>query len=138
MTAMRLSGSCHEAPPGAAAPDTGPMAFCPVERVRAVQCALAEITETAESEDGLISVTVGSRGELVELWLDPRIYRNPDSLAEEILTVYGAAREAVERRAFEVSAPLLPAGADPVETDLAFDPVLRELDRLTWEKGLAR
>lgn len=105
------------------------------EQIRAVQRELAGISETAESDDGLIGATVGARGELAELRLDPRIYRRPDSsaLAEEILRAYRAARDAAQRKAFEISAGLLPRGATRAGTDLDFDPALHELDRLARE-----
>ena len=72
------------------------------ERARAVQA-----TET--SEDGLVSVTVGPRGDLLRLDLDPRIYRRPDSrrLADTITeTVHRAAR-AAQDRVVEVLAPVV-------------------------------
>ena len=110
------------------------------EQVRQVQRELAEIRETAESGDRLISATVDARGRLAELWLDPRIYRRSDSaaLTEDILGTYRAACAAAERKAFEVSASLLAMDATPAGTDLAFDPVLRELERLVRETGGAR
>ncbi|RBY86220.1 YbaB/EbfC family DNA-binding protein [Blastococcus sp. TF02A-26] len=72
------------------------------ERARAVQA-----TET--SDDGLVSVTVGPRGDLLRLDLDPRIYRRPDSrrLADTITeTVHRAAR-AAQDRVVEVFAPVV-------------------------------
>ena len=61
-----------------------------VEKARAVQV-------TEKSKDGLVTVTVGPRGDLVRLDLDPRIYRRPDSreLADTITaTVQKAIRKA--------------------------------------------
>jgi DNA-binding protein YbaB len=64
------------------------------QRARALQ-----ITE--KSPDGLISATVGARGELIRLDIDPRIYRRPDARAladtiTETVTKAGTkAREAV-------------------------------------------
>ncbi|MFG2042850.1 YbaB/EbfC family nucleoid-associated protein [Dactylosporangium sp. NPDC048998] len=53
-----------------------------------------QITGTGWSPDRLVKVTVGPRGQLVDLEIDPRVFRNPDSrgLADAILT---AARNAV-------------------------------------------
>ena len=39
------------------------------------------ITVTRRSRDGLVSVTVGPRGDLVTLDIDPRVFRRPDSRA---------------------------------------------------------
>lgn len=84
------------------------------ERARAVQA-----TET--SDDGLVSVTVGPRGDLLRLDLDPRIYRRPDSrrLADTITeTVHRAAR-AAQDRVVEVLAPIV--DEDQLRATLAGD-----------------
>ncbi len=55
---------------------------------------------TEKSRDGLVSVTVGPRGQLVRLDLDPRIYRRPDSreLADTITeTIHRATKQAQEQ-----------------------------------------
>ncbi|WP_165777396.1 YbaB/EbfC family nucleoid-associated protein [Amycolatopsis antarctica] len=73
--------------------------------IRAVQRELAEIVEVAESEDGWISAKVDARGDLLELTLDPRIYRDPDSkaLSRAIEQTYRAARAAADERAFTLT-----------------------------------
>lgn len=101
------------------------------EDVRALQRTIAETRETADSADGMVAATVGGNGELVELWLDPRIYRTPDSaaLAATITdTIHQAARQA-EERVFAATATFLPDGATPETTDLRLDPFLHQLDR---------
>lgn len=73
-------------------------------RARAVQ-----ITE--KSPDGLVAVTVGARGDLVRIDLDPRIYRRPDArhLADTITeTARRAAAKALER-VTEILEPVIPA-----------------------------
>lgn len=52
-------------------------------------------TVTVESRDGLVRVTVGSSGELQDLWIDPKRHRRVDSitLAETIKDVVGTARQ---------------------------------------------
>jgi DNA-binding protein YbaB len=72
------------------------------EQARAVQA-----TET--SDDGLVSVTVGPRGELVRLDLDPRIYRRPDSrqLADTITATVQRATRAAEERVVQLLAPVV-------------------------------
>ncbi|MGW5683886.1 YbaB/EbfC family nucleoid-associated protein [Nonomuraea sp. NPDC003754] len=76
---------------------------------------------SAKSRDGLVSVTVGSRGELIRLDIDPRIYRHPDArgLADTITeTVHQAAAKAREQ-IIEVFSPLIPV--DQMEAHLEGD-----------------
>lgn len=75
------------------------------EEIRGIQRELAEVVEVAESDDGLIAVTVNARGDLLDLALDPRLYREPDSraLSEAIARTYQAARAAADARAFELT-----------------------------------
>ncbi|MER6575468.1 YbaB/EbfC family nucleoid-associated protein [Nonomuraea sp. NPDC001023] len=73
------------------------------EQAKAVQ-----VTET--SKDGLVSVTVGSRGELIRLDLDPRIYRRPDArrLADTIAETTRLAAERAQERVTEIFEPVIP------------------------------
>jgi DNA-binding protein YbaB len=63
------------------------------------QRALAvEVTE--KSADGLVSATVGARGDLVRLDLDPRVFRHPDArgLADTITdTIHRATATALDQ-----------------------------------------
>jgi DNA-binding protein YbaB len=57
-----------------------------------------KVTATATSDDRLIKATVGPRGQLVHLEIDPRVYRRPNAaaLAETIVaTVRKAAEQAM-------------------------------------------
>lgn len=92
------------------------------EKARAVQ-----ITE--KSRDGLITATVGARGDLVRLDIDPRVYRRPDSreLADCITqTIHRAAARAQEK-VIELFAPLIPA--EQMRAHLAGD-LERVLDQM--------
>lgn len=73
------------------------------ERARTVQV-------TEKSPDGFVSATVGSRGELIRLDLDPRIYRRPDSreLADTITDTIKAAGVKAQEEVLEVFEPLIP------------------------------
>ncbi|WP_342663886.1 YbaB/EbfC family nucleoid-associated protein [Amycolatopsis benzoatilytica] len=99
--------------------------------IRSTQRRMAEIRADAESDDGLISATVGGAGELLDLRLDPRIYRKTDSaaLAKDIAGTIHRAVERAEQECIEIVASLLPSDATPENTDLRFDPLLHELDR---------
>jgi DNA-binding protein YbaB len=99
---------------------------------RALQRALQDARGVADAADGLVQATVSGRGELIELVLDPRIYRVQDSeaLAADITA---AIREAAGQAQEEVLAKarrlLLPPGQDPATVDLEFDPFLDHLRR---------
>ena len=101
------------------------------EDVRAARARMAEIRAEARSEDGLITAVVSNTGELLELRLDSRIYRTPDSdqLAGEITAVVRQAAELARAETFEILSDFLPPDARPDTADLQADPMLHELDR---------
>ncbi|MFI6290922.1 YbaB/EbfC family nucleoid-associated protein [Nonomuraea sp. NPDC050790] len=91
-------------------------------RARAVQV-------TEKSADGLVCATVGVRGELVRLDLDPRIFRRPDAtgLADTITdTVRRACAKAVDEleRLFE---PVVPPEQFRAHLDGDLETVLDQL-----------
>lgn len=72
--------------------------------------AMGTIESTAQSADGMISVTVGPQGQLRDIRLNPRVYRHlpPSELANAITEQAGrAAADATERRR-QLMAPLMP------------------------------
>jgi DNA-binding protein YbaB len=75
-----------------------------------LQESMEQVAETAFSADGLVSATIGARGELKDLVLDPRIYRITDAkaLAESIATAIREATAAVTARMVELTEPMLP------------------------------
>jgi DNA-binding protein YbaB len=89
---------------------------------------MAEVRASAESPDGLITATVGGRGELLELTLDPRIYREHDSraLSRRILDTVKEAADLARAQVVALTRHLIP----PEATDPRFDPLLSDLDRL--------
>ncbi|MGQ0837673.1 YbaB/EbfC family nucleoid-associated protein [Actinokineospora sp.] len=99
--------------------------------VRETRRKLDEASAIAYSDDGLVSVTVSGRGELLTLALDPRIYRGTDSaaLASTIKDTLAEAVESARRQAFEHCRPFLPSTARVDSTDVVFDPFLHQLDR---------
>jgi DNA-binding protein YbaB len=54
------------------------------------------VTGTATSGDGTITVVVGPRGQLIDLRIDPRVYRRPNAGALAA-TILATARAAVEQ-----------------------------------------
>lgn len=101
------------------------------EDVRSMRARLGEIRAAAESADGLISAVVGGSGELLELRLDPRIYRTTDSaaLARAITDTLHRAGQCARDQGLAIAARFLPDDTDCA--DLTFDPVLCALDRVT-------
>ncbi|MGI5151715.1 YbaB/EbfC family nucleoid-associated protein [Plantactinospora sp. CA-294935] len=99
------------------------------EDLLAMREGIDQIRVTAYSPDGLVTVTVGGRGELVDLELDPRIFREPDAtaLAGSIAGTIRDAADAAARDAARIAARLTGAETDD-EVDPLFDPVLRLLD----------
>lgn len=66
-------------------------------RMRETQKELIQIKATAYSDDRLVKAVVGPRGQLVELDLDPRLYRRPNAKALSntiVSTIRKAADEA--------------------------------------------
>ncbi|MEV5538739.1 YbaB/EbfC family nucleoid-associated protein [Saccharopolyspora shandongensis] len=76
---------------------------------------LSAIAETARSQDGRVQVVVGPQGELREVVLADDVYerQRPAQLAALIVQLAAAAAHAASRRAADVLAEVLPAGADP-------------------------
>ncbi|MCP3800398.1 YbaB/EbfC family nucleoid-associated protein [Allokutzneria sp. A3M-2-11 16] len=69
--------------------------------------ALATVTGTATSADGLVEATVTARGRLVGLRLHPNSVRLGPTLGEEIVRAAQAAAEQANQRAYNVMAPVL-------------------------------
>jgi DNA-binding protein YbaB len=99
-------------------------------RLVELQSRLPEVRETAESADGLITVTLGARGELLALELDPRIYRTTDAaaLAQDILDTVRRAADAVRERVKKLTTEAF--GESDTGDDPAFGPVLGRLERM--------
>jgi len=76
----------------------------------AIQAQARAVQVTEKSPDGLISATVGARGELIRLDLDPRIYRRPDSreLADSITDTIKAAAAKAQDTVLDLFEPLVP------------------------------
>lgn len=105
--------------------------------LESLQQSLEEAVETAHSSDGLVAATIGARGELKELVLDPRIYRTTDAtaLAVTIIETIHAATDAVTTRMMQLAEPLLPDGLFARGADSpGLDSVLRKLTGRDGEK----
>jgi DNA-binding protein YbaB len=82
-----------------------------LDNVNDLQKRLLKVTGTAWSDDRLVKAVVGPRGHLVELELDPRLYRKPNSkaLSASIVATVRAAIEDVQRRSQEILDESLPS-----------------------------
>ncbi|MEU6642741.1 YbaB/EbfC family nucleoid-associated protein [Saccharomonospora sp. NPDC046836] len=96
-----------------------------------IRTRIADIEATADSPDGLISATVVGRGELAELYLDPRIYRATDSkaLAESIVDTIKDAVARSREDLFEITREYLPPNAKLANTDVHTDAFIHQLDK---------
>ena len=76
-----------------------------------IQRRLKEMQVSAESEGGLIKATVDARGQLAELRLDRRVYRDMDAdqLAREIVATVKKATVRTAEEVHELMAGYLPA-----------------------------
>ena len=97
----------------------------------AARRAASEVRGRAESDDGMVTVVVDGDGGLVELGLDPRIYRCQDSaaLADSIRQTIGRALEDATREAFTVMRKVLPEAEQ--NDQLLIEPVLAEIRKRT-------
>jgi DNA-binding protein YbaB len=90
------------------------------DRLGDAQRQISELTSTVASEDGLVTVTVDHQGDLVDLQLNPRVYRvlDPLTLGETIVETTKRAVSEVRQQAKDLMTPLLPpntASADPAD-----------------------
>ncbi|MEH1130096.1 YbaB/EbfC family nucleoid-associated protein [Micromonospora sp. CPCC 206061] len=71
---------------------------------------MLEVTGTAWSDDRLIKAVVGPRGQLIELEIDPRIYRTPNSkaLSATILSTVKAAIEDANKKTRDIMDKVMP------------------------------
>ncbi|MET9342335.1 YbaB/EbfC family nucleoid-associated protein [Nonomuraea sp. NPDC003804] len=79
-------------------------------RIREAYGELSDLEHTARSADGLVSVTVGRHGQMLDLELNPRVYRtlSPSQLADAIMHEVDKATAAVSEQSKELLEPLMP------------------------------
>jgi DNA-binding protein YbaB len=72
---------------------------------------MAQVTGVAWSDDRLIKATVGPRGQLVDLEIDPRVYRQPNSkaLAATIVATVRRACEEAMAKTQEIAEAAMPS-----------------------------
>ncbi|MEH1165583.1 YbaB/EbfC family nucleoid-associated protein [Micromonospora sp. CPCC 205539] len=82
-----------------------------------LQTRLAELRVTRRSADGQVIATVGARGELITIDLDPAVYRDRDAeaLSRKITETVRAAATAATTATRDLVAESMPAGSGSVE-----------------------
>jgi DNA-binding protein YbaB len=102
------------------------------EQVKAMRDGIDEVRGTGYSDDGLVTAVVGGRGELVDLELDPRIFRdrNATELAAKVLAAVREATEDVQREAIRFTEKIVPRNKRGDDFDPAFDPALRVIESM--------
>ena len=99
------------------------------------QARAVQVTE--KSRDGLVSVTVGPRGELVRLDLDPRIYRRPEArqLADTIVETAQRAAAGARERVTEILEQVIPRAELEAHLDGDVETALTQLaERMEGER----
>jgi DNA-binding protein YbaB len=79
--------------------------------LRKMQQDVQNVTASARTRDGSVSVEVGAHGELRDIRLDPRVYErmNAQRLARTIMELAGEATQKASGQAREITAAFLPA-----------------------------
>jgi DNA-binding protein YbaB len=102
-----------------------------------IQRRLADMRVSADSADGLVRATVGSRGQLTDLRLDRRAYRalTPDELSRIIVDTVQLAAARTTREVETLMAAYLPADSGPMRflRDNDFGSLLRRPDQIMRE-----
>ncbi|MDG4762746.1 YbaB/EbfC family nucleoid-associated protein [Solwaraspora sp. WMMD406] len=104
------------------------------ERMRSgvgeLQQKLRSVSATVTSDDGLVTATVGPRGQVIKVEFDPRIYRRPNS-KELSATVTETIRRATDKamaQVEELCRPLLPDAQFQAHMDHDLEGIFRQLD----------
>lgn len=113
------------------------------ERLRSglddLQQRLAKLRVTEKSDDGHVTATVGPRGQLVKLELDPQIYRehNVDSLAAKITSTVQKATDSATSAVQALVGGYLPPGSGVTDylKDGNFGSLLRRSDTALREEA---
>lgn len=87
------------------------------------------IQVTERSRDGMVTVTVGPRGDLLGVDIDPRIYRRPDArgLADSITETVQRAAAKAQEQIIEIFEPLIPAEQMQAHLDGDLETVMNQL-----------
>jgi DNA-binding protein YbaB len=95
-----------------------------------LQQTLMQISATVTSDDGMVKATVGPRGQLISLELDPRLYRRPDSkqLAVTITKTVQAAAAKAQEQVTAALKPFVPEAEIASHLNMDFAGPMRRMD----------
>ncbi|MET8869998.1 YbaB/EbfC family nucleoid-associated protein [Nonomuraea sp. NPDC004580] len=81
------------------------------EQLKQAQEKMRDLTATAKSRDGMVTVTVGPRGDVQAIEFDPRVYRklSPSELSDSIMAQIKDATRQVSGDMRELMEPFTPA-----------------------------
>jgi DNA-binding protein YbaB len=87
--------------------------------IRRLQQRAGQVTATARSRNGQVSVEVGAQGQLIAVSLDPGVYDrlSPQRLAAAIVELAKTATADAAAQVREIMAPVLPPGGLPADGD---------------------
>jgi DNA-binding protein YbaB len=88
------------------------------KKMAEMQRRMLTINGVAWSDDRLVKAVVGPRGHLIELDIDPRVYRTPNSQALAT-TIVKTAIEQTQEQAEELMGELVPSDARSAGSDVA-------------------
>jgi DNA-binding protein YbaB len=99
-------------------------------QVTAIRKNIDDVRGTGYSDDGLVTAVTGGRGELLELEIDPRVYRERDAsaLAEKIIAAVRDAAADSAAAAVKIAEKSLPLNKRGEDVDPVFDPVTHLLE----------
>lgn len=88
-----------------------------LERLREMREELREVTATARSKDGMVTVVVGPRGQVRDIRLDDRVYERLSAakLSRKILELIDTAGRDVADRTRELAKPFAAEGTSLAE-----------------------
>jgi DNA-binding protein YbaB len=90
-------------------------------QIRSLQQRAGQVTATARSRNGLISVQVGAQGQLLGVTLDPSAYDrlSPQRLAVVLVELAKTAAADAAGQVRDIMAPVLPPGGVPAGGDVS-------------------
>lgn len=95
-----------------------------------------EVRVSLTSSDGLVTATVGARGDLIRLDIDPRVYRRPDSrkLADTITETVRKAAAAAQEKVLDIFEPLVPREHMKAQIEGDIERVMEQFEPDAWGK----
>jgi DNA-binding protein YbaB len=106
--------------------------------IRRLQQRAGQVTATARSRNGQISVEVGAQGQLIAVSLDPGVYDrlSPQRLAAAIVELARSAAADAAEQVRKIMAPVLPPGGLPKDGD--FTKLMPQAPSMLHDEAISR